>query len=49
MRERADAAGGWTRVEPNAAGGSVVEAWLPLQPADADLVADPDRERVGSA
>jgi signal transduction histidine kinase len=30
MRERAEAAGGWTRIETGPSGGTVVEAWLPL-------------------
>jgi PAS domain S-box-containing protein len=41
MRERAEAAGGWTRVEKNAAGGTLVEAWLPMGGADADGDATP--------
>ncbi len=35
MRERAEAAGGWTRIEANAKGGTLVEAWLPLDGGDA--------------
>ncbi len=30
IRERAEAAGGWSRIEPAQNGGTVVEAWLPM-------------------
>ncbi len=31
MRERAELAGGWLRIEPGEAGGTVVNAWVPAQ------------------
>jgi PAS domain S-box-containing protein len=43
IRERAEAAGGWSRIEPARAGGTVVEAWLPHLDATAEARA------VGSA
>jgi signal transduction histidine kinase len=37
MRERAEAAGGWSRIDAAPNGGTVVEAWLPLgDAAEAD-------------
>ena len=35
MRERAQIAGGWTRIENRSEGGVVVEAWIPVSPARA--------------
>jgi hypothetical protein len=36
IRERAEAAGGWSRIEAGPSGGRLVEAWLPLTGADTD-------------
>jgi signal transduction histidine kinase len=38
IRERAEAAGGWSRIEAVASGGTVVEAWLPT--ADDEVPGD---------
>jgi signal transduction histidine kinase len=38
IRERAEAAGGWSGIEPGPSGGTVVEAWLPVAAANADAV-----------
>jgi PAS domain S-box-containing protein len=35
IRERAEGAGGWSRIDAPASGGTVVEAWLPASDADA--------------
>ena len=35
IRERAEAAGGWSRIEAGVSGGTVVEAWLPMAQVEA--------------
>jgi PAS domain S-box-containing protein len=41
IRERAEAAGGWSRIEPGPAGGTTVEAWLPAVEVHADAASTP--------
>jgi PAS domain S-box-containing protein len=45
IRERAEAAAGWARIETGPSGGTLVEAWLPLSGADAGADAETDAVR----